>query len=377
MEFSRAFIAFLLILIISRGKTADALSIGTAPGVLDLGEVKPGSDKLVEFYLTTNSKSDLLIGMGYINVHGTIFDKNHTGTYTFLPPEASEEDISNWLSFPQKKVLVSPSRSFVVNLQDGGVARVNKKITAVLHVPKDADPGYHAGAINLFPEVPDGTGMGLMTMGITRMVFVFDVEGEAKREGKVVTIEAERSDKNKARFDILFQNTGTSTVMAYAENVKIYNEFGNLTTTLRSGQALVKPQQTAILSAYWNSREPIKSGSYRVETAVDYKTGMAIGEAVVNIPDTITAPILERSEKGCKMPWTIIILILLIALLVYWKKPTEIWSIIIGLLVLIDAIILYTSAKTCGFSLNPIHMIPSWLLIIIISLVGLYVYWRS
>ena len=107
---------------------AGAVSIGTAPGVLDLGEVQRGAEIPVSFYLITNSPNDMLVGFSPINAHLNIFKKEHHGTYTFIPDEASQEDISSWITFPENPMLVSPRETFEIRFADGSVSKVNRKV---------------------------------------------------------------------------------------------------------------------------------------------------------------------------------------------------------------------------------------------------------
>ena len=99
-------VSLMTLLLIPQG---NAISIGAAPGALDLGNVPRGTEKLVEFYVMTNAAQDILVGVDYISVHASIYEREKRTYYTFIPSEASEEDISSWITFPQKSILVSPT----------------------------------------------------------------------------------------------------------------------------------------------------------------------------------------------------------------------------------------------------------------------------
>lgn len=278
-----------------------AISVGTAPGVYDLGEVDPGRDYAFTFYLMTNSPSDILVSLAYIRVHPDIYERNHTGSYTFIPVEASQEDISSWIELPRKTFLLSPANVKTVHLPGGGTVRANEEADVIVHVPENAEPGYHAGAISLNPQfAAGGRGTGVATIGVTRFIFVFRVRGEVRRGGRIMAMVGERIKENKAKINVLFKNTGTCTVKAWVDELKIYDKFGNLTATLRSGPANVKAGEIANLQAYWVSGD-IKQGEYRAEARVSYLSGHTTLTERVNIPAVIMV------EKPLEMSKPIII----------------------------------------------------------------------
>ena len=284
-----------------------AVSVGTAPGVLDLGEVEPGKTVYFKFYLTTNAKNDMLVYLSYMPPHRVLWERNQTGRYTFLPLESSEEDISDWVEIVTNPVFLSPMNVRLVYLPTGGVVRANAEVTVKLRIPKDADPCYHAGSINLSPRLPaGGRGAGITTIGVTRFIFVFKVKGNAKREGKIIDILADREAWNKARIDVLFKNTGTCTLSPYISSLKLFDSYGNLSTTLSSGRTLVKPGEIVILSAYW-TKSNLPSGKFTAEAKVSYLTGDDVLIKEVEIPAIITP---KPKVVKCEFPTLIFLLVL-------------------------------------------------------------------
>ncbi len=300
-----------------------ALSIGAAPGAIELGNVPRDTEKLVEFYLMTNANEDMLVGISYIPVHTSIYQKESRTYYTFIPTEASEEDISPWLSIPQNPVLVSPTQTQLVSLPDGTSVRYNKKVSFILKVPKNAEPGYHAGAINLNPQLKTtGGGTGISSIGITRVIFAFRVPGYAERAGNIIDMEAERVADNRVQIDVLFKNTGTTTVTARLEMIKLFDNFGLAAENVANGQMKkVKPGEVAILSGYWLENDKIKSGEYKADTRVNYITGNAIKEETIDIPSIITVQKeIPAPEPKQEFPWWLLIIIMmLVGLYVYWR----------------------------------------------------------
>ena len=303
---------------------AYAVSVGTAPGVYDVGELKPGRDYPFAFYLTTNSRSDILVTVAYIKIHADIYDQENHGRYTFIPKEASQEEIDNWIKIPRNQLVLSQNNVKDISLEGGGVVKAYGTVNVVVHVPEDAEPGYHAGAITLNPQMPSGEGgTGVVTFGVTRFVFVFRVAGTAIRKGEIMTLYAERLEEKKARLNVLFKNTGTVSVEAWVDSLKLYDKIGNLTAELRpADRVLVKPGQITELHAIWQD-DKVKPGSYRAEAVVSYLTGSASIDEKVDIPAAVQIgkkqEPLPISVGG--LPWmTIILIIIIILLLVYYFK---------------------------------------------------------
>ncbi|MCK5698388.1 MAG: hypothetical protein KAH93_00935 [Candidatus Aenigmarchaeota archaeon] len=304
--------------------SANAISIGAAPGALDLGSVPRGSERLVEFYVMSNAQQDILVGVSYIPVHASIYEREKRTYYTFIPSEASEEDISSWITIPQKSILISPTQTHLITLPGGSSVRYNKKVTLILKIPKDAEPGYHAGAVNLQPQMTGGgEGAGIFSIGVTRVIFVFNIPGYAARDGNIIDMEAERVAENRVRVDVLFKNTGTTTITARLEMVELFDNFGLAAENIANGQLKkVGPGQVAILSGYWLEKEGIKSGEYKANSRVNYITGNALREETIEVPSIITIPkkITQAEDAKSEFPWWIVVIImLLLGLYVYWR----------------------------------------------------------
>ncbi len=312
-----------IFLIISFSSSGHALALGMAPGVRDMGDVVRGQDIPVEFYLTSNTDKPLVVSLTYIQVHMDMYRTEKRTYYTFIPSESSEEDISTWITFPQNPILVSPGNQKVVHLPDGKVAKFNQKVTAILHVPKDAEPGYHAGAINLNPIIHQegSAGTSISTIGITRFVFVFKIPGPAYRDGTIIDFVAERNAKDKVRVDVLFKNTGTTTISASPEKITIFDNYGVVKDNIAAGQIKrIAPGKTDIISGYWYDSEGIDSGNYRAEATVNYITGSATKESTIHIPAQITIPDIPDVATKNEIPWWFILIIMaLIGLYIYWR----------------------------------------------------------
>ena len=346
-----------------------SLSIGTAPGVLDIGEVKAGQTVYFKFYLTTNSKSDILVSMTPIPVHPDMYYRNQTRRYTFIPMEASQQDIKSWIKIINNPVILSPSHVKVVYLPNGGVVRANAEVNVELKVPKDAEPCYYAYSINLSPKLTaGGGGMGVTTIAVTRFIFVFKVKGNAVREGKIVDILADREGMTRARIDVLFKNTGTCTMRARVNPAKLYNNFGNLSTTLSSGYVLVPPTKTVVLSTYWNSPD-VEEGDYRVDATVDYTTGKTDMSKTVTIPKVITGR-AAKVKMPCRIPWEVFVWIFILVAIIYFIKPRH-WGLLVLIVFIIGIVFLLYALVQC-------NIILGWIIIaMFIGAVLLIIYWKK
>lgn len=306
-------------LILAMAGTAKALSLGAAPGVMEIGELERGKEYAVDFYLTTNSDSELLTSFGFIESRRTMFTTNVTGRYTFIPWEASEEDMSGWLKFLREKVVVSAAKKFPVRFPDGSTVNANEKVTILIDVPEDAEPGYHTFEVVMNPTIPNtARGTGVSTIGITRPFFIFKIPGIAKRGGVIDGIAGSRGG-GTAVVDVLFRNTGTVTVSAHVSSLKVYDEMGNYLSNYKGGAVKVPPKGTGILKVAWPDRDGSKQKNIRVEATVDYSTGQVTKEGMITIPRSgITAKI---EEEAGEFPWWIIILLIgILMLYVYWKR---------------------------------------------------------
>jgi len=301
-----------------------AIGIGISPGVIYLGYVPRGKTVEVHFYLISNANYAIPVYLSYIPVHVDILNRKKIGPYKFDPKELSEESISSWIKFPLNPYILDPKNVKVIKLPDGTELKYNSKATFLISVPKDAEPGYHVGAINIVPKLNTkiGGGTGVATVGVARLIFFFRVPGVVQRTGKIIDIEVDRLSKDEIRVDVLFKNTGTVTMTASLANVVIYDSYGHKIKAFSGSIKKVAPGQTVIMSAYWRDPAGIKPGEAKITGTVKYLGGKTTSSKKVYIPAEVTAPrAIKISAKPKRtVPWWLIIMILsLIGLYIYWK----------------------------------------------------------
>jgi len=341
-----------------------SISIGTAPGVMDLGEIEPGKTVSFTFYLLTTARNDMLVYLTPVPVHKDFYQTNHTGRFTLYSNQVSEEDIKDWITIINNPVLVSPSNVKVIYLPDGSIVRANAEVHVKLKVPSNAEPCYYAYSINLSPRLTTGPGrgVGMTTIAITRFIFVFKVKGDGYRKGKIVDIIAERESQNKARIDTLFKNTGKCTMSVRVDELELYNKFGNLTTKLSSGWNLVKPGETIVLSSYWVSPN-LPNGTFTAHAIANYISGKDEFEKEIEIPAIPTVKIKPITK--CEIPWHLILIAIIVGIALYLiDKEYLIYSI--GFIFLAFLIITYFYLECIG--------IPGYYAIAILIIAGIIIY---
>ena len=309
---------------------AYAPSIGVLPSEVDLGRVSRGEDVKGELYLSSASDKVLRFSGSYI------IPVSNPWFFRYLS-EYSEEDISGWISFPEKEFDIDGTKAFSVKIGDV-ITRANKKFEFTAHIPKNAEPGYHAGSINFYPIATPGKGPEVTLFGVVRPNFVFRVNGEVVRKGAITKIEAERVSENQAKIIIYFKNTGTNTISSdnSKSSVKIYNSDNEIRAELEFSGINIKPGEEKKAAVMWYSREGIKDGKYMVSATINYRNDQASRSEFVTIPSMITvAPAQSQllnvpaapaeailSTKSCASNWNaILILSLITGLIIYWRLP--------------------------------------------------------
>ena len=308
--------AALLVLILSG--IAFSLSIGAAPGVINFGEVHRGKQYIGESYLLTLSSEKLLVSLAYAPPHRDWMVSPSPGIDYNLS-QGSEEDISNWVKFPQNPTLIDPAYKTIIKLPNGQTIAANKKMTFYLKIPKDAEPGYHIGSISMVPKLRAGTGTGVSTIGITRIIFTFKVPGEVRKDLQPIAIEAKRLSDKQARIDVLVKNKGTVTTSMRLKEIKIFDRDGNVVAVLNSGYAKIRPGETAVLSAIWTSRKRIKSDTYKAKARVEWYYGESVYTGDFSVPEEITLPQKKPVRKCKAIPiWAIVIVSIVALAVVYF-----------------------------------------------------------
>ena len=282
-----ALLAFLVLANLSIAGTR--FSVGVSPSVVTLDNVESGSGKIVNFYIVTIYDDPLLVNLQA--EQGSI-DFFQAGYATFLV-NYSEQDVSSWAQFFNNPVELIPATT-----GDTSTLKGWREIDFLVDVPRNAEPGYHLLNVKPLPTVPEesvGGEAGTMLVAVTSLNVLFNVPGEAKREGVILDTNAENG-----YISTYFKNTGTVTISATASQ-KIYDESGKHIADWRSPKELLIPGETRVFRNRFSS-----IGKYTVSTTVNYITGSAFRNSTVVVA-AITGMVAGKEET----PWLTILIILI------------------------------------------------------------------
>jgi hypothetical protein len=295
------------------------LAVGVSPPILDLGEIEPGTSKIARFYLVTSSEEKFIVYMTPTKDDISTF---MTTKYKDFVYNYSEEDIGSWVEFLSNPVeLEKPQEGQTTK---AGVPIVGaREIIFILKVPKNAEPGYHSGIINLNPTGSHEAPSMITIKAVVPLKFIFKVPGKAIREGKILEISSGNYESdNRLNVIIYFQNTGTVTMGVGPAVVNIFDERG-LLDSLSSNFDYVKPGKIATFSGFWFPKD-IKLGRYNATAKIDYFTGSVSKQSFIDVYERPTPPVGKVVEKEFVFPWWMIallfIVVVIIALIYYYKS---------------------------------------------------------
>jgi hypothetical protein len=291
------------------------LSVGVSPPILDLSEVESGTSKIARFYLVTSSKEKFFVYMSSTKDDINTF----ANQYKDFIYNYSEEDVSSWVEFLSNPVELKET-SEGQNTKAGVPITGAREIIFILKVPKNAEPGYHSGVINLNPTNFKGAPSMIAIKSVVPLKFIFKVPGKAIREGKILEISSGNYVNNKLSANVYFQNTGTVTMYVGPAVVNIFDERG-LLDSLSTNFNYVKPNQMFTFSGSWLPKE---FGKYNATAKIDYFTGSAFKQSIIDVYKQPTAPTGKAVEEEFVFPWWIVVLLFIvivtIALIYYYKS---------------------------------------------------------
>lgn len=287
---------------------AKTYRVGVSPLVLDLGTVDPGSRVSVTFFVVTSSEDEFLVQMIAQRGNADFFDK---AQYTHLISNYSQEDASSWIKFLDNPVVLQPGKE----IEKSGI-RGSHPVNFILEVPTDAEPGYHNVLITPTPAVPEDFGTGATIVTQTSMTLLFNVPGEAIRQGKILDITRGDYTNGRLELNIYFQNTGTVTIFPQADLVEFFDVNGNLLETTRSNGEYFAPDELIPLKAYVVAND-LEDEEYLVNAEASYITGFVSKDAVISLagaPPPIQTP---SQEQPLDFPWWVF-LVPIIIVIAYW-----------------------------------------------------------
>ncbi len=275
-----------------------ALSISVIPGINDIGYAKRGDTYLIDFYVLSDSSSEITVSLDYAPPHFSVYTSPAIpGFNTSL---ASQEDISSWIKFEKKYVIIPPGRKYYPESN----LWANERVGLILEVPKDAEPGIHIGSITITPLLQSTMtrGAAIQVISIVKPVFVFRVPGEVVRSGYVLGFSSKRIDEDSANVKVYFKNNGTVSYSARVDYLQIKNG-SRVIASFSSPYLLVKPfnrekEQSGIstFSFKWRGLSSLPPGDYDVEVKVSWITGSTIARGKITLEPYAPAEVQLRSE---------------------------------------------------------------------------------
>ena len=288
-----------------------AQSVGVSPLVLNLGEIQPGTSKIVRFYVVTVSDEVLLVQLG--KTKGNI-DFLRKDEYKDVLMNYSEQDILPWIEFINNPVELVKTEE-TSKTKAGSTIKGAREVNFILNVPKNAEPGYHMGVITLDPLTPK-TGRTITIKAIVPFTFIFKVPGKALRDGKIFEVSSGSYYNGGLIIDIFFQNTGTVTFSTLPIEIKIFDKKNNPIDSFSSIVVYIKPGEMKHLTALWNLKD-VELGRYNAEVKIDYISGYALKKSTIEVyekPQIIPARVVE---KEFVFPWWVVVILALIVIIVY------------------------------------------------------------
>jgi len=317
------FLVFLLIFLTvttQEAFSAKEYSVGVSPSLIDLSEIDPGSSKPVSFIIVTVSDETLLV---YLEPREALTDFFDNPNYKDDINSYSEESTAGWVQTFSNPVELKPEGQIPTL---GGTVRGWREINFLLNIPENAEPGYHLVSIFPKPALPGGAGgqVGVQISAVAPVTIFFNVHGDATRQGKILDITTGRYMGNSLELLIHFINTGTVTISAKANNIKVYDENGNLTASLASETKKIKPGEKQILTALL-PLSSLKEGEYFVSSNVNFITGDTQKNSTIRIyPKLGPLPTAEVVTKPFEIPlWGLILIALLIIFIIYRRMHEE------------------------------------------------------
>jgi hypothetical protein len=289
----------------------NAQSVGVSPHVPYLGEIQPGTSKIVKFYILTVSDEVLLVKLGKSKGNMDLLKRDE---YKYALMNYSEQDILPWIEFINNPVELTKSEE-KSKTKAGSAIKGAREVDFIINVPKDAEHGYHMGVITLDPLSPEA-GRAITIKAIVPFTFIFKVPGKALRDGKIFEVSSGGYYNDRLTIDIFFQNTGTVTISILPAEIRISDKKNNFIDSLSSPVVYIKPGEMKHLTTPWDVKD-VELGIYNAEVKIDYITGYAFKKSTIELykkPQISPARIVE---KEFVFPWWIVVIVALIVIIAY------------------------------------------------------------
>lgn len=320
MEKIRFFVFLVIFFTFFLQKTfaAKEFSVGVSPSIIELGEVYPDSSKPVSFFIVTASDETVLVYLEPRDAQIDFFNKPNYNEYVNF---YSEESTTGWIQTFSNPVELKPSGEISTL---GGSVKGWREVNFLLNIPKNAEPGYHLVKIFPKPALPTGAigQVGVQIAAITPVTILFKVPGNVIRQGKILDITTGRQIGNNLELLTHFINTGTVTISARANDIKIYDKDGSLKASLASGTKTIRPGEKYVFTAMLPLND-IKDGDYLVSSNVNFVTGDVQKNSTVKIYTKLVPVPTGVVSKPFEIPLWVLLLIAFLIILIIYRRTHE------------------------------------------------------
>jgi hypothetical protein len=301
--------------------SGSALIVGGGPSIIELGQVSAGEEHFFNIYISSQEEHEVVVDVSYMPTGSTLFTLDRPPPYEFDLDEYSEEDIQRWLLFIRKTVSVPPdSQRFVWR---GKSYLANVEVPVILRVPAHAEPGYHAGFIQVSPRPPPAVpGQVVQIATASKLLLIFKVKGQAVRSGRPYGFVANTLADGRVRVSLIFENNGTVSMSARLTRLSLRNVATNQTFVASGTIRKFKPGELGTLDAHLQ----LEPGRYEVVGHVDWFSGEAevTGHIVVLPPSPrIPTPAVVARPHAPLPALALTVVGVLLALAYLWSRRAK------------------------------------------------------
>lgn len=175
----------------------------------------PGQDWSSDIKVVNNNPYDITVYTSVMN----FLAQGEGGSGKFIPSGSSSDipggyTLASWFEVSKAPIFIRAEQS--------------ASVPFTLHVPKDAEPGGHYGAILIGTEPPPKTGgSSVRVSSQLTSLFLVRVSGDVKEEGDIRSFSTEKTlyQEPHANFALRFENKGNVHLLPQG-NITIYNMWG-------------------------------------------------------------------------------------------------------------------------------------------------------
>jgi len=315
----KTFLIYFILILLIFPYLVESISVGISPGYLDLGEIEAGESKIVRFHLVTSSDELFLVSLSSSQSPdlGLFKKEEYKDSLIYY----SEQGSSPWINFIENPVELLPPTEDYEETKGGGSLRGLREIKFIINVPKDAEPGYHIGQIDMSPKIVHADGP-VSLVSVIPMRYIVKVKGNAIRQGQIIDIATNGVARGRLWLKVFYKNTGNVSTRLDRGEIIIFDKYGRELMNIPTNNGFVEPGEIEELNAFVDYGL-FEEESYRVKAKVRYLTGETEREGNIQIPEITEMPtgkVTEEEEEGRFPLWLIILLIVIIVILIILFK---------------------------------------------------------